>query len=163
MNKTEKKQQTLSVRQKALIDELAAGTTDISAALQKHRISKQLYRQWLKLPEFAGELLFQRDCGFAQSRMILARFAPAAAARLVALTESDKEETVRKACLDIITLSGKLELPGRDDENGDSEESAADTAGTVGPDISPETAAKILELLAQEGDCEQKVQADRSL
>jgi len=152
----DKKQTGLSVRQKALIDELAAGTTDISAALQKHRISKQLYRQWLKLPEFAGELLFQRDCGFQQSRMILARFAPAAAARLVSLTESDKEETVRKACLDIITLSGKLELPGRDDENGQGE-SAADAAGTVGPELSSQTAAKILEMLAEQ-DTEHRTQ-----
>ncbi|RKY23980.1 MAG: hypothetical protein DRP62_04830, partial [Planctomycetota bacterium] len=39
-----------------------------------------------------------------QSAALIARYAPLAAAKLVQLTGSEKEETARKACLDIISL-----------------------------------------------------------
>ncbi len=141
----------LSSKQKAFIEALAAGATDVSAALEKHGVSRQLYRQWLARPAFADELAFRRDCAQQQSRMILARFAPAAAARLVALTDSEKEETARRACLDILALAGKLELPGRGDED-DVSESDRQQVGTDLPEITPATAAKMLALLAEQGD-----------
>ncbi len=63
-----------------------------------------MYNKWLAEEGFGDELSRRIDSAHRQSELIIARYASVAAAKLVQLTESEKEETARKACLDIITL-----------------------------------------------------------
>jgi len=94
----------LTKRQLAVIEDLFAGELDEQAVLDKHKVSRNLYNRWLKDADFAGEFDQRIEGAFRQSAALIARYAPLAAAKLVQLTESDKEETARKACLDIISM-----------------------------------------------------------
>ena len=92
---------TLAKKQR-VIDDLFNGNGDEQAVLQKHRISTRVFNKWLADDDFR-EMFDQRiEAAYRQSRLIIARYAPLAAAKLLELTESEKEETARKACLDII-------------------------------------------------------------
>ena len=74
-----------------------------------------------------------------QSNLIVSRYAPVAAARLVELTESDKEETARKACLDVISMPTKF-----------FEELKEKKKTRPKLNMSDETAAKVLKILAED-------------
>ena len=99
MDKTEK----LTPRQLAVIDGLFAGD-DEQAILDKYRVSRRLYNKWLADSNFTGEFDRRIDRAFRQSSILIARYAPLAAAKLVQLTDSKNPETARKACLDILSF-----------------------------------------------------------
>ncbi len=110
------KKKQLSKRQLAVIDDLFSGRVDEPELLEKHKLRISMLRKWLASDSFADELASRADAARRQSEMLIARFAPAAAAKLVALTGCEKEETRRKACLDIITAASNnpasLTTPG---------------------------------------------------
>jgi len=97
----------LRQRQRAFLDSLFYEGLDEQAALEKHRIGRGTYERWF------GSELFREEFGrrieklAGQGRLIVARYSVFAAAKLVELTESEKDETARKACVDIIKLLGK--------------------------------------------------------
>lgn len=75
---------------------------------------------------------------------MLARYARVAVSNLVQLTECETPETARKACIDIITmranrLDGTSATPGHNP-----------TPKPDSPPLSPETAGKLLAVLAEE-------------
>jgi hypothetical protein len=142
MGKTEK----LKPRQFAVIDELFNGD-DEQAVLDKYKVSRKLYNKWLADETFTGEFDRRIENAFRRSDILIARYAPLAAAKLVQLTESDKEETARKACLDIISMhvgwtrdDGR---PTKDDGRG----SPDSVQGFALPD---QTASRLLSALAEE-------------
>jgi len=94
----------LGKKQLAVIEDMFRGELDEQAILDKHKISKNIYNKWLTDENFIEE--FNRRIAWLnrQSELIIARYASLAAAKLVQLTESEKAETARKACLDIISL-----------------------------------------------------------
>jgi len=99
----------LSKKQLAVIEDLFAGELDEQAVLEKHRVSRNLYNRWLTDDRFIEQFNERIARAYRQSELIIARYAPLAAAKLVQLTECEKEETARKACLDILsfpTLAG---------------------------------------------------------
>jgi hypothetical protein len=134
----------LSGKQFAVIEEMFAGELDEQAILQKHGVSRRVFNRWLSNDAFLAELGRRVEWLNLQSELVIARYKALAAAKLVHLTESEKEETARKACLDIISLpraagnrptpankrqeSGKLELP----------------------ELSPQTCSRLLAVLAEE-------------
>ncbi len=130
----------LSNRQLAVIDDLFACELDEQAILAKHKIKRGTYNQWLADGNFRAELNRRIDGARLLSEVLMARYSVIAAAKLVRLTESEKEETARRACLDIIGFprpaEAKDKLP---------EENAGDE-----PRLSDETAGKILAALAEE-------------
>lgn len=133
----------MSKRQLNVIEELFAGDMDEAEVLKKHGVSNQLYNKWLRDEIFSDELRFRIESGQRQSELIIASYMPTAAAKLVALTESSKEETARKACLDIISLPGSFGQSKREDvsdENGLKPKAC----------LSPALAGKLLEALAKE-------------
>ena len=74
----------------------------------------------------------------------MAKYSCLAAAKLVELTTSGKEETARKACLDIIappTLTAKKTRTPAEQQG---------TADKQTPQLSPQTASKLLAALAEE-------------
>lgn len=97
------KSKRLNKRQLAIIEDLFAGKLDEQVVLDKHNVPRRLYEQWLAQKQFAEEFERQVARAYRQSRTILARSAPHAANKLVELTQSEKVETARKACLDVIT------------------------------------------------------------
>ena len=132
----------LTSKQLAVLRDLFAGELDESAVLEKHKVRDSLYAQWQADERFCEE--FERRLGALnrQSRLIIARYATLAAAKLVQLTESSSAETARKACLDIISLGTQTKA----DTNTTKPQDDDSTPQT----LSPETASRILAALAEE-------------
>ena len=130
----------ISKKQLAVIQDLLEADMDESETLAKHKISTAIYRKWLADEVFADELNFRIESAKRHSRLIIARYAPVAAVKLVKLTECEKEETARKACLDIIALPGPEDKPNQTE---------SDPACQPIEPLSPETAGKLLEFLAR--------------
>lgn len=135
------KAKRLSRKQLALIDDLFAGILEERKILARHKVGTQLFRRWLADGEFCEELNHLVDGGYRQSTLMLARNAPSAAKKLIDLTECDKEETARKACMDIITMKPPIFQPAAPAERHDKTEEP--------PPISPQTASRILAVLAE--------------
>lgn len=119
-----------------MIEELFAGELGEQAVLDKYKISRKTFNRWLADERFIGQFNERVEKSFRQSRLIIARYAPLAAAKLVELTASDKEETARKACLDIISMHTNPYMNNEQEVSSD--------------ELSPETARKILAALAEE-------------
>ncbi|MHC4309749.1 MAG: hypothetical protein ACYSSN_07375 [Planctomycetota bacterium] len=94
----------LTKKQLAVIEDLFAGELDEQAILDKYKLSRKLYNQWRNDDSFAEQFDKRITDAYRQSDVLIARYAPVAAAKLIQLTESDKPETARKACLDIISM-----------------------------------------------------------
>ena len=137
-----KKQKSLSKRQLAVIDELFAGGMDETEVLARHKVSTRLYRGWLADELFAGELRFRIESARRAGELIIARYTPVAAVKLVGLIDSKKDETVRRACLDIMSAGRQT-----DETTTDSAESNKSQ-----PDLPPALASKLLEVLAKHAD-----------
>ena len=126
----------LNRKQRALLDEIFTGDMDEDEVLAKHRIKRSDYRFWLGQENFRNEFFSRLESARRQSRLIITRYAPVAAARLVSLMNSDKEETARRACLDIIAASqnsgqadadiGKVQTAQKSDTGTDNDEELTD-------------------------------------
>jgi hypothetical protein len=121
-----------------VIEDLFAGQIDEQQVLAKHKVDRRLYDKWLADENFVGEFERRLKSAYRQSEMIIARYAAFAAAKLVQLTESENQETARKACLDIINYLRPNPEP-RPDEQPEAEQT---------PDLPPELASRLLAALA---------------
>jgi hypothetical protein len=139
----------LTKRQLAVIEELFAGELEEQAILEKHHVRQREYERWLADERFTGRLDLRIAHAHRRSRMILARHAVAAADRLIELTRCEKEETARKACLDIIAS------PSPAGQNPPPEDGEAGVpAVSDGGRLTPERAGRLLAFLAEEPrDC----------
>jgi len=152
MAKTKK----LSRKQLAVLDEIFLGELDEQQVLDKFKVKRSEYYRWLTDENFAEQFDRRIAAAYRQSSAIVARYATLAAAKLVNLTDSSSPETCRKACLDIISRQ-----PAAPSQTGNSagrltaeRQATSDEPAAVG--LSPETASKILELLAQEANDEKQ-------
>ena len=136
----------LTKRQLALLEDLFVGELDEHAILDKYNVSENLYNKWLADDRFIEQYSDRIARAYRQSELIIAKYAPLAAAKLVQLTESDKAETARKACLDILSLPT---FAGRNTVT--STDSAASGPLESGQ-LSAETASRLLAALAEEQD-----------
>ena len=135
-----KKKNLLNKKQLAVLDDLFTGLLDEQNVMEKHNINSKLWSKWQSDKQFIAE--FERRIAALnhQSELIIARYASLAAAKLVQLTDSENQETARKACLDIISfpkLSAKI---NEHDVKTDSQ--------TKPEQLSPEIASRLLEALA---------------
>ena len=129
---------SLAKKQLRVLEDLFTGQMSEQEVLNKHKVSRYIYNRWLDDKKFV-EYFYQRIKGLSmQSSLIVSRYAPVAAARLVELTESDKDETARKACLDVILMPEKI-VGSRDEREKN-----------VKMGISNETAAKVMDILAND-------------
>ena len=117
------KSKQLRKRQLAVIDDLFGGDFSEQEVLAKHKLSRNVYNKWLSDEQFCAELARRVANARLQSEVLIARYSLLAAAKLVQLTESAKEETSRKACLDIISLpkvaAKKAETPDKAKKDSD--------------------------------------------
>ena len=135
----------LSKRQLAVLEDLFTSGLDEPAVLEEHAVSRTLFERWLADERFTKQLEQRIVHAYRESRIVLARHAPQAAGKLVALTKSKKEDIARKACLDIIALHDPTSREGSSDISSD----ARDTPTVAG--LSPETASRLLAALARSG------------
>jgi hypothetical protein len=126
-------------KQLSVIEDLFAGELEEQQVFEKHRINKRVYDKWLTEENFAGEFDRRIKSAHRRGELIIARFANVAAAKLVQLTESENQETSRKACLDVINYLRQNNQP-----------SPAEQAGEVEhpPDLPPQLASRLLAALA---------------
>jgi len=133
----------LNSRQLGLLDDIFAGKGDERQMLEKNGVSRNLYNKWLGEAAFIGEFARRITSAVFASRALLARYSVVAAARLVALTESENPETARKACLDIINLHAAAH-----DAKQDPQDESALSAEPA--EISADLAERLLAVLAGE-------------
>ena len=133
---TQKK--SLSKRQLRLIDALAGGA-ELPEALTQCKVSARIFRRWVKCDAFDQELTFRRQFAAQQSQLLIDRFVPVAASKLIGLLESEKEDIVRRTCLDILQLG---------QQSKKKEEAQTQKSGKSA--LPPELAEKILKMLSNE-------------
>jgi hypothetical protein len=133
----------LTKRQLAVLDGLFTGNQTERTVLRKHHVPQHLYERWLTDKRFIDDLQRRIAGTYRQSRIILARKAPQAANKLVKLTACEKEETARKACLDIISLN----TPSSH-KTPEVQPPSKDPVPT--PELSPESASRLLATAAKE-------------
>ncbi len=147
--KTKRHRGRLSDKQRAVINDLFQNGLPESETLEKHNISPRRYRQWLENGLFTQEINYRIEAAMRQSKVVMARWLPLAAERLAQLTISEKDETARKACLDLISM-----------HKTDVEQEIADNPQLQNqlPQLSGEKASKLLAVLA-ENDTEPQASA----
>ena len=143
------KKKLLNKRQLAVVDDLFAGKMTEQEILEKHNLSISVFRKWLASDNFIDELAQRAAAARRQSEMIIARFAPAAAAELVALTDCKKEDVRRRACLDIITAASGNPAPAGAAESGPAADNIEKTTAPAW--LSPQLASRLLAVMT-EGD-----------
>jgi hypothetical protein len=132
-------QAKLTARQLSVIDDLFAGEIDEREIFEKHRINKRVYDKWLTEENFANEFDRRIKSAHRRGELIIARFANVAAAKLVELTNSENQETSRKACLDVINYLRQNNQPSPAEQASEAEQP---------PDLPPELASRLLAALA---------------
>jgi hypothetical protein len=137
------KEKPLSAKQLAVIEDLFEGKKD-QEILKKHKLSRKLYEKWLADESFNRRLDRRAEWEYRKSAFRLARSARDAVSNLMKLTESEQGETARKACIDIITISANRSA-GTNATPGENP-----TPPLESPPLSPETAGKLLAVLAEQ-------------
>ncbi len=134
----------LRKKQLAVIDELFFGELDEAAILAKHEVSRVVYNKWQKDDRFVEEFDRRIISAHRQGEVLIARYATLAAAKLIRLIESDKEEVARRACLDIISRAKpggeRIKVPVKGKKGAERKKTA----------ITGRTASRLLAVLAEE-------------
>jgi len=149
------KRRGLTGLQRRFLDRLFSGDGDEAAALRELGIPTWRYRRWLANAAFLEEMAFRIGAARRQWQLLVARYAPAAAARLIALTTDEKPETARKACLDVLALQQRLEVGSTagQTERGSRPRGACGAAKRKpvgGDELDPGVADRMLAFLARE-------------
>ncbi|MHC4638895.1 MAG: hypothetical protein ACYTBV_15575 [Planctomycetota bacterium] len=129
----------LTKKQFEVINDLFQGRLEEHAVLEKHKIKRKTFNNWLCDETFKQEFDRRIEWLSRRSKAIIAKYSSLAAAKLIQLTESKSQETARKACMDIISL----QLTKK--QNIEDEQKTEDQNKTQ---LSPDTAEKILAALA---------------
>jgi len=134
----------LSQRQLTVLDDLFNSELDEQAVLDKHKVRRSTYDRWLADKIFAERFKQYVNGLKRQSELLMAKYSCLAAAKLVELTASDKAETARKACLDIISVP-KI-VNSRDEQT----DKAPKESSQQVEQLSDATASRLLTALAEE-------------
>ena len=142
----------LSPKQLVVLDDLFNSDLDEQGVLDKHRVRRSTYENWLANELFAARFNRYVDNVRRRSEVLIAKYRCLAAAKLVELTASEKAETARKACLDIIhqpKIATEAEKNDGRGNRGEGRESGVEIKQSKIA-FSPETASKLLAVMAEE-------------
>jgi len=146
--KTKRNYCRLGKRQLAVITDIFENALTEADALEKNRVTKWLYKKWLDNPFFLAEFDARFDQALRRSKFLIAHCLPLAVQRLVQLIVSEKDETARKACLDLISLP--LSNAGlQNSQNPQPRNKGRKPSLTGLPQISDEKASRMLAILAE--------------
>jgi len=132
---------TLTRKQLAVIDDLFDAELNEQRIFEKHKINRRTYDKWLKDEDFIREFDRRLESAKRQNDLLIARYATGAVVKLIELTNSESQETARKACLDIIGLLRPAEKQKSPDV------SPEDTI-MENVELPPELAGKLLAVIA---------------
>jgi hypothetical protein len=134
----------ITKKQKGVLEDLFSGRGNEQEILEKWKVKRRTYCRWHEQPLFAAE--FKRLLKVAQSEceLVLARYAADVASKLVSLTAAEKDETARKACMDVIANHNRKIKHKSENETKPVEEPL--------PEIPPEMASRLLAALAGENE-----------
>ncbi len=135
----------LTKRQRAVIEDLFTSELEDEEVLARHNVAPALYSRWLGDERFVEQFERRIAQAYHASRVTLARYAPVAAGKLITLTDCEKEETARKACLDIVTFNA---VPAAAAQSAAPRE--AQTPSNV--ELPPEVASRLLTALTETND-----------
>jgi hypothetical protein len=93
----------LTKKQKSVLEDLFSNRLDLQEVLEKWKVKRQTYYKWHAQEYFAAQFNLRLNLAQREPEVIFARYASNVAERLVGLTVSEKAETARKACMDVIT------------------------------------------------------------
>jgi len=134
----------LSQRQLAILDDLFNSDLDEQAVLDKHKVRRNTYDRWLEDKLFAERFKQYVNGLKRRSELLMAKYSCLAAAKLVELTASGKDEPARKACLDIISFP---KIGPQKTEQSDKGKKDSDKQAEQLPEA---TASRLLAALAEE-------------
>ena len=134
----------LSQKQLAILDDLFNSDFDEQAVLDKHKVRRSTYDRWLEDKLFSERFKQYVNGLQRRSELLMAKYSCLAAAKLVELTASGKDETARKACLDIISLP---KIAAKKTEQSDEGKKDSDKQAER---LSEVTASRLLAALAEE-------------
>jgi hypothetical protein len=134
----------LTTKQSQIIEDLFTGNPEVLDILRKWKVNLRTYCRWLEQETFVAEYKRHLNISEHQKELIFARCTPSVASNLVNLTGAAKEETARKACMDVITHPDRKAKDNNDIPNPPPEE--------YHPEISDELASKILAVVAEHED-----------
>jgi hypothetical protein len=123
------------------LDDLFNSDLDEQGVLDKHKVRRSTYERWLAEELFAERFNRYVNSVRRRSELLMAKYSCLAAAKLVELTTSEKAETARKACLDIIICQPKIAAEAEEVEK-DSNKQVELLSGT--------TASRLLAAMAEE-------------
>jgi len=106
MAKKQDKKAVSETKALVAVDEILKGESE-DKTLKRHRIEPEAFDKLLNNPKFVLQVSNRIGLSIIRTKLLIAQYARAATAKLIHLTECDKEETARKACLDVITLATK--------------------------------------------------------
>ena len=145
MENIEKKTKKLSKRQINVLDGLFAGDLTLNDILKSCRVSQITYYEWLSDPFFMSAFDIRIDSARVILTATLAAYSQAALLSLVNLTRSEKTETARKACLDIV----KLVQDEKDEQDSNLDISPVPKLAFGGKALTQEESSTILRALAE--------------
>lgn len=137
----------LIAKQFAVVKDLFKGELKEKAILQKNKLSRKLYDKWLVDETFAGRLDKRLVREYRSSEFMLARYTLVVRQRrmrLIRHRRTDKPETARKACIDMITIRTDCSAVTSATPENDC------TLQNESHNLSPETSGRLLALLAEE-------------
>lgn len=130
----------LNKKQLGVVEELFLGNLEEYEIIEKYKLTKRLFHKWMADEVFMNEMESRIRSSRLKGRLLIARYASVAASKLVELTQDEKEETARKACVDIISLpierAQEISADHSDNEKGRQS-------------IAPEIASRLLEVLVE--------------
>ena len=145
MENIEKKTKKLSKRQTNVLDGLFTGELTLNEILKSCRVSQITYYEWLSDPFFMSAFDKRIDSAKAVLTSTLSAYSQAALLALVNLTRSEKTETARKACLDIV----KLVQDEKDEPQRQLGESLSSIGAGQGKELTEGESSAILQVLAE--------------
>jgi hypothetical protein len=128
----------LTKRQYEVIDDLFTEKYSEDEILERHGLDRRIYYRWHMTRNFAAEYERRLKRAKREGEMIIIRFAPVAASKLVELTQSKSVETARKACLDVINFKKKSK-----------ERNKKEKMTKQLPKLAPEKASRLLDALEE--------------
>ena len=137
-------QKRLTQRQLAVLSDLFNSELEEEDVLKKHKLRRSTYDRWLMDAVFLERFKQHLNGARRRSELLMARYTCLAAVKLVELTASDKGETARRACIDIMTLPSKFS------EDVEHAETSDKNAEKPAAELSPERASRMLAALAEE-------------
>lgn len=128
------------------VDEILKGE-DEAKVLERYEIEPETFDKLLNSPKFILQVSNRIGLSIIRSKLLIAQYAQTATAKLISMTNCEKEETARKACLDVITLATK-----QSDATIQKEE-VSEIVNSANQVITDEQASKMLAVLAgDDGD-----------